>query len=103
MYYSLHQFQRLPYHSPKAFHLEVLSNAAQIRNHGRILQKSQGLRPAEIPTDVQYHRQYYQQFTNKSSLNILQKQSEKHKEDLRAMMQQCTSYNTDESSKPKRS
>ena len=76
---------------------------AQIRNHGRTLQKSQGLRQAEIPTDVQYHRQCYQQFTNKSSLNILQKQSEKHKENLRAIMQQCTSYDTDESSKPKRS
>ena len=80
-----------------------MSNATQIRNHGRILQKSQGLRPAEIPTDVQYHRQCYQQFTNKSSLNILQKQSEKHKENLRAIIQQCTSYDTDESSKPKRS
>ena len=68
-----------------------------------MLQKSQGLGPAEIPTDVQYHRQCYQQFTNKSSLNILQKQSEKHKENLRAIMQQCTSYDTDESSKPKRS
>ena len=76
---------------------------AQIRNHGRTLQKSQGLPQAEIPTDVQYHRQCYQQFTNKSSLNILQKQSEKHKENLRAIMQQCTSYDTDESSKPKRS
>ena len=45
----------------------------QIRNYGRIFKKSQGLRPAEIPTDVQYHRQCYQQFTNKSSFNILQK------------------------------
>ena len=76
---------------------------AQIRNHGQILQKSQGLRPAEIPTDVQYHRQCYQQFTNKNSLIILQKQSDKQKENLGAIMQQCTSYDTDESSKPKRS
>ena len=80
-----------------------MSNAAQIRNHGRILQKSQGLWPVEISTDVQYHRQCYQQFTNKNSLNILQKQSEKHKENLRSIMQQCISYDTDESSKPKRS
>ena len=63
---------------------------------------SQGLRPAEIP-DVQYHRQCCQKFTNKSSLNILQKQSEKHKKNLRAIMQQCTSYDMDESSKQKRS
>ena len=76
---------------------------AQIRNHGRILQKSQGLRPAEIPSDVQYHRQCYQQFTNKNSLSIPQKQSDKRKENLRAIMQQCTSYDTDESSKPKHS
>ena len=78
-------------------------NAAQIRNHERILEKLNVLQPAEIPTDVQYHRQCYQQFTNKSSLNILKKKSETHKENLRTILERCTSYETDELYKPKRS
>ena len=56
----------------------------------------------EIPV-LQYYRQCYQQFTYKSSLNVLTKKHEKTKEKFRATMQNISTYETDERSlKPKR-
>ena len=49
---------------------KVLLNAAKIRNHERILKQAEELKEEEVPV-LQYHRQYYQQFIHKSSLNAL--------------------------------
>ena len=60
------------------------------------------LKEEEIPV-LQYHRQCYQQFTHKSSLNELTKKHEKTKEKFQTIMQNISTYETDERSlKPKR-
>ena len=81
-----------------------LLKSAQIRNYEAILQMS---KTDELPVDFLYHRQCYQKFTNKKYLEALKKQSEKaviqsekNKEGLRQLKEQCTSY---EYNKPKRS
>ena len=81
---------------------EVLLNAAKIRNHEQILKQAEELKEEEIPV-LQYHRQCYQQFTHKCSLNVLTKKHEKTKEKFQTIMQNISSYETDERSlKPKR-
>lgn len=84
---------------------EVLLNAATIRGHELILKMSRSLQPAtNIPKDAKYHRQCYQQFTNKSSLNILSKKSNKRDEELRLLLEKCNSYENEEATpKAKRS
>ena len=77
----------------------VLLTAAQIRNYEPILRIS---RTTGVPIDVHYHRQCYQLFTHKNSLDVLKKQSEKNKKTLRRIMEQCTSYEKEEQTKPKR-
>ena len=82
---------------------EVLLNAAKIRNHERILKQAEELKEEETPV-LLYRRQCYQQFTHKSSLNVLTKKHERTTEKLQTIMQNISTYETDERSlKPKRS
>ena len=74
---------------------EVLLNAAKIRNHEQILKQVEELKEEEIPV-LQYHRECYQQFTHKSSLNVLTKKHEKTKEKFQTIMQNISTYETDE-------
>ena len=76
---------------------EVLLNAAKIRNHERILKQAEELKEEEILV-LQYRRQCYQQFTHKSSLNVLTKKHEKSKEKFQTIMQNISTYETDERS-----
>ena len=81
---------------------QILLNAATIRSHERILKQAEELKEEETPA-LQYHRQCYQQFTHKSSLNVLTKKHEKTKEKFQTIMQNISTYETDKGSlKPKR-
>ena len=74
---------------------KVLLNTAKIRKHEQILKQVEELKQEEIPV-LQYHRQYYQQFTHKSLSNALTRKHEKTKEKFQTIMQNILTYETDE-------
>lgn len=81
-------------------HEDALLNAKI--NHERILKQVEVLKEEEMRV-LQYHRHCYQEFTHKSSLNVLRKKHEKPKDKFQTMMQNISTYETDKrSSKPKR-